>query len=288
MSLIVLGGLSVILTLVSFVILVIVLVKQFKHGGLLHGFLGIVTFGLYTFIWGWMKHKPLKMTRLMLTWSLLWVASIVVQGVAVTTGAVQMLSLMNQLQGEITLAGDSAPQPPAQKSFSIRQIRQKASRKAGMPATAPEKNWDQLAMALWQGERYSNPQLALDYWNRVIQAQPERSEAYNNRGLAFYEIKRYQQAIQDYSRAIELNAEQEKAYNNRGNAYYALEEYQLALNDFNHSLQLQPNYSKARLNRGLAYYQLDKSELACIDFTAACGMGECTGKEWAGKTALCR
>jgi tetratricopeptide (TPR) repeat protein len=292
MPLIVLGGLSVILTLVSLVILVIVLVKQFKHGGLLRGFLGIVSFGLYTFVWGWMKHKPLNLTRIMLIWSLLSVVSIVVQAVAFTTGAAQMLSLMNHLQQEITLAGDSRPQPPAQKSFSIRRIRQNASRKAPVSsaggAAAPEKNWDQLALTLWQGERYSDPQLALEYWNRVLQDQPETPEAYNNRGLAFYEMKRYQKAIQDYSRAIELNAEQEKAYNNRGNAYYALKNYQLALNDFNRSLQLRPNYSKARLNRGLAYYQLDKGELACVDFAAACGMGECTGKEWAEQTALCR
>jgi len=294
MSLIVLVGLSAILAIVSFVILIIVLVKQFKHAGLLHGFLGIITFGLYTFIWGWMKHRPLQMTRLMLTWSILCVASMVVQGVAFTTGAVQMLSMINGFKKEITVAAVNQRQPSGSggQPFSLKQIRQRSTHKGTIPAAAEaatsDSNLDQRALALWQGERYSDPDLAVEYWTGVISSHPEMAEAFNNRGLAFYDLRRYRQAVQDYTRAIELNAGHEKAYNNRGNAYYEIAEYQLALSDLNRSLQLKPDYSKAHLNRGLVYYQLDKNDMACVDFQAACSMGECDGKNWAEKNGICQ
>ena len=54
------------LSVVGLVIFIIVLIKSFKDGGVLHGILGILTCGLYTYIWGWLKSKQLQLFKLML------------------------------------------------------------------------------------------------------------------------------------------------------------------------------------------------------------------------------
>ena len=65
------GILLPVLSLIGFIVFVIVLIKQFQHGGALQGILGIITCGLWTFIWGWIKHRSLAMTKLMIIWTIL-------------------------------------------------------------------------------------------------------------------------------------------------------------------------------------------------------------------------
>jgi tetratricopeptide (TPR) repeat protein len=149
-------------------------------------------------------------------------------------------------------------------------------------------DWSQKAMALWENEKFNNPQKAADYWGRAISNNQNTVEAYNNRGLAYHELKHYDRAIKDYSQAIKLDPGHAAAYNNRGNSYYERNEYQLALADLNQSLQRKPDYAKAHLNRGLVYYQMDQTDRACIDFQNACDHGDCDGTKWAMKNAICK
>lgn len=53
------------------VCLVMVLIKQFQNGGVVHGIIGIITCGLWTFIWGWMNASRLNIRNLMIIWTLL-------------------------------------------------------------------------------------------------------------------------------------------------------------------------------------------------------------------------
>jgi len=53
--------------------LIIVLIKQFQNGGVLHGIIGIVTCGLWTFIWGWMNAGTLNIKNIMMIWTLLFI-----------------------------------------------------------------------------------------------------------------------------------------------------------------------------------------------------------------------
>jgi len=149
-------------------------------------------------------------------------------------------------------------------------------------------DWSQKAMALWQNGKYKNPNKAIEYWGHAISQKQNTAKAYNNRGLAYYDLKQYQKAIKDYDQAIKQDPGYVAAFNNRGNSYYELAEYQRALTDFNQSLQLEPNYAKAHFNRGLVYYQLNQSDLACGDFKKACDQGDCDGIKWANKNEVCQ
>ena len=50
--------------------LIIVLIKQFQNAGVVHGIIGIITCGIWTFIWGWMKHKEYGLTKVMTIWTI--------------------------------------------------------------------------------------------------------------------------------------------------------------------------------------------------------------------------
>jgi len=56
---------------------IIVLIKQFKTAGAVHGIIGIITCGLWTLIWGWMNSGKLNIRNLMLIWTLLLIICIV-------------------------------------------------------------------------------------------------------------------------------------------------------------------------------------------------------------------
>ncbi len=57
--------------------LIMVLIKQFQNGGAVHGIIGIITCGLWTFIWGWMNAGKLNIKNIMMIWTLLLVVCIV-------------------------------------------------------------------------------------------------------------------------------------------------------------------------------------------------------------------
>ena len=59
----------------AFVCFIIVLTRQFESAGVAHGVIGIITCGIWTFIWGWINAGELYLKSLMLVWTVLVVAS---------------------------------------------------------------------------------------------------------------------------------------------------------------------------------------------------------------------
>jgi hypothetical protein len=287
-----LGISFLIIQIISLVLFVIVLIKLFQKEGALKGILGFFC-GIYTFIWGWLKHKELALTKTMTLWSIFTVASMIMPGILISTGAIELLSYANTLKGDMNIKitnqnssykASKTIMPHNSKKMKVNRKKKKVIKENSGQNT----NWSQKAMDLWQDGKYKDPKKAIDYWGRAIDKHQNTAQAYHNRGLAYHDLKNYQQAIQDYTQAIELDSSDVVAFNNRGNSYYELAEYQLALADFNKSLQLQPDYSKAYVNRGLVYYQLDNRQQACNDFQNACDQGQCEGLNWAMKNAICQ
>ncbi len=59
-----------------------------------------------------------------------------------------------------------------------------------------------------------------------------------NRGIAYYAMGAYIQALQDFNRAIELQPGDASAYNNRGYAHFSIKEYGKAWADVRTCRQL--------------------------------------------------
>jgi len=149
-------------------------------------------------------------------------------------------------------------------------------------------------------------------WNDVIEKQPNRiSIAYNNRGLAFMEMGRFDKAVEDFntaigldpstylayanlgylylnvgsfeksidyaSRAIVLAPLQAVPYNNRGISYHLIGRYDNALEDFNKAIELDRDYADAYFSRGNLYRGMGRKELAVADYQRACDLGDENG-----------
>jgi tetratricopeptide (TPR) repeat protein len=288
-----LGAVYLIANIVGLILFIVVLIKLFKTEGALKGILGFFC-GIYTFIWGWMKHKQLAMTRLMTVWSLMILLPFILIPVAGVSSLLEMQKYVEAYTGN----GDIKISKPGSNGNLKKKLLAKKARNEKTPkasaqipaATAAEQDvdWSEKAMALWENGKFKNPKMAVDYWSRAISHKQNTAEAFNNRGLAYHELKQYDSAIQDFSQAIKLDPAQVAAYNNRGNSYYERNEYQLALADFNQSLQRKPDYAKAHLNRGLVYYQMDNTDQACKDFQNASDHGDPDGINWAMKNAICK
>lgn len=69
--------LSWLIGLVILVVFIMVLIKQFKTAGPVHGIIGIVTCSIWTFIWGWMNSSKLNIRNLMIIWTLLLILNII-------------------------------------------------------------------------------------------------------------------------------------------------------------------------------------------------------------------
>ena len=284
-------GAYLVANILSLILFFIVLIKLFKNEGALKGILGFFC-GIYTFIWGWMKHKQLAMTKLMTVWSLMILLPFILIPVVGVSSVLEMQKYVEAYtgNGDIKLSIPDS-NSDLKKKLTAKKTSRKRAKKTSLKRPsegATNGDWSQKAMALWQNGKFKNPKKAVDYWGRAIRSKQSTAEAYNNRGLAYHELKQYDKAIKDYNQAIRLAPAQVAAYNNRGNSYYEIDEYQLALADFNQGLKRKPDYAKAHLNRGLVYYQMDKTGKACSDFEKACDHGDCEGTKWAVKNAICK
>ncbi|MGW8301791.1 MAG: tetratricopeptide repeat protein [Desulfobacterales bacterium] len=277
------GLLFPVLSLISLIVFIIVLIKQFKHGGVLQGIIGIITCGLWTFIWGWIKHKSLALTKIMIIWTIIQLTPLVLLGVFGAAMMGQMFKMVGDLTGDPSLL---MKQDQSLKNRGAQiKLPQRSVKKA---PDAKDTDWNAAAQALWQNGQYTDPAKAKGYLDKAIAANPKMAESYNDRGLAFYNLERHQQAINDFSQAIRIKPQYAEAFNNRGNAYYALDQYPQAEADFNKSLQLKPRYAKAHLNRALVYFQMKKIEESCKDFRRACDLGDCDGLQWAMQSGHCK
>ncbi len=92
---------------------------------------------------------------------------------------------------------------------------------------------------------------------------------YNNRGIAYYDLGEYAQAIENYDQSLRIDANDADYYNNRGNAYAKLEEYARAIADYDQALQLNPGNAITYNGRGAAYRQLGETARAIVDYGKA-------------------
>jgi protein O-mannosyl-transferase len=108
---------------------------------------------------------------------------------------------------------------------------------------------------------------SITLWTDVIEKYPKVDEAYNNRGIAFFEEKKYTQAIADFDKAISISPTYTRPYNNRGMARAALKDYEGAKKDFDKVIQAHPNFARAYYNRGNAFIAMKDTVSAIKDYT---------------------
>lgn len=134
-----------------------------------------------------------------------------------------------------------------------------------------KENKDKAQSELRWGLIYYNErkyEAAMGRWTKAIECHPT-VYAYNNRGLAFYQLGRFDEAISDLANAIELDANFADAYRNRGAAFYYKGEYDRCIADTSRAIKLAPGDARLYSNRAAAYAMKGEWNRAIIEYTTA-------------------
>ena len=102
-----------------------------------------------------------------------------------------------------------------------------------------------------------NTQRAVLLLNIAIDINPNLPAPYLNRGAAFRDLKRYDEALASYQQAIKLDPDYAEAFNNAGNVLQDLKRYDEALDSYQQAINLKPDYAEAFNNLGsvLRYFK---------------------------------
>ena len=115
-------------------------------------------------------------------------------------------------------------------------------------------------------QRYREAKKSFDL---SIKADRKFADAYNNRGVVFYEEQKYGPAIKDYRRAIAIDGTSASFFSNLGAALFAKKQFEPAVLAYEQAVQLDPDVFE-RTSRGGVQAQLPSpGDRARYDFTVA-------------------
>lgn len=127
-------------------------------------------------------------------------------------------------------------------------------------------NTDQM-MRMGQNMIYfGDYELAIQCFNRVIEAKPRTERAYLYRAIALLNLDDYLGAEADASRSIEINPFITDSYEVRGVARQNLGDYKGAVSDYDHALNLLQDNRNLLFNKALAQDASGDSEAALATF----------------------
>lgn len=91
----------------------------------------------------------------------------------------------------------------------------------------------------------------------------------NDRGVAYYTLRRFAEAAADFQSAIRMNGEVGDYWINLGDAQTEMKDYAAAAQSYTKAIPLLNDPAEALGNRGWAYYQLDELNKALQDYNEA-------------------
>jgi tetratricopeptide (TPR) repeat protein len=110
---------------------------------------------------------------------------------------------------------------------------------------------------------------AAEYLGAAMEFDPNYSEYYNERGNAYLNLGRLDEAVADYWSAIRLSAPYQEVWTNLGQAYRSKGNFAEAIDAYSRALDLEPHQLLPRLGRAQAYDALGARLEALADYSAA-------------------
>lgn len=96
-----------------------------------------------------------------------------------------------------------------------------------------------------------------------------RAVIFNNRGISYWKLKRYIQAIADFDESVALNPRDPTTFYNRAEAYRWQGDNERAIEDYTRAITMKPDFSHPYNGRGNAYRNLGRYALAIADYNRA-------------------
>ena len=123
---------------------------------------------------------------------------------------------------------------------------------APVAVLSPAQQHYQIGLGYYNQRQFD---LAIANFNRAINLERNYVEAYNERALAFVEVKRYKDAVSDLRRVTNLSPNWVIGWNNLGYAYESGRSYNSAVSAYESAIALDPQYLVPWNNMGRMYYQ---------------------------------
>lgn len=130
-------------------------------------------------------------------------------------------------------------------------------------------SWNQLT-------RFADPLLL---WSDALALARDKhnpvklGRIYHNRGMAYLDKPRYEDAIRDFTEGIRLLPTHNLLYNDRAVAYLMTRRYREALKDYNVAILLDPNYYRSYWGRAKVFDALGDPAAAREDYARTCALG---------------
>ena len=113
-----------------------------------------------------------------------------------------------------------------------------------------------------QNHQNNNLQDAQNYYQKVLELDPNHSQTLNNLGVIFQGLGENQKAKECYEKVIEIDPNYVNALSNLGVIFQGLRENQKAKNCFEKAIKVNPNYADAHNNLGVLFKELGEREKA--------------------------
>ena len=119
--------------------------------------------------------------------------------------------------------------------------------------------WNDKGVDFYELGRYEK---ALACYDKALEIDPHLVPALYNKGLSFYELRRYEKALACYKEALDLEPNHAKVWNNKGNTLSQLKRYEEALACYGRALNLEPNHAAALTNKGITLHNQVKAQFS--------------------------
>jgi tetratricopeptide (TPR) repeat protein len=115
--------------------------------------------------------------------------------------------------------------------------------------------YNNLGVAYDKLGRYQN---AIEAYKQAIRIKPDFAQANSNLGVTYGKLGRYQDEIESCKQAIRIKPDFAEAHNNLGFAYGSLNRYQDEIESCKQAIRIKPDYAEAYYNLGFAYANLGR------------------------------
>jgi Flp pilus assembly protein TadD len=134
-----------------------------------------------------------------------------------------------------------------------------------------------------EARKNGNYVLAVDLLNRAVEADPRNKSAWNDLGLAYFEMRQDGLAINAFQKQVEINPYDQYSYNNLGRVYLRQRRYEEAEKWFRKQIEVDPLDKYAHENLGITFVDGHKYEEAIPELEKAASI---TPTNWEPETRL--
>lgn len=113
---------------------------------------------------------------------------------------------------------------------------------------------------------------AITHYSASLEYDPATVEAYNGRGQAYFQLRKYPEALSDFTKAIQAGIVTPKLFLNRGKCLVILNRATEAIPDLNRSVELEPKSPETYYFRAVAYEKGGDIDQALADYGQAIGL----------------